>query len=141
MVMGKVQMEILKVLMKSRFDMDIDFGSSTIVYKETIKKAVEGVGHFEPLRHYAEVRLLLEPLEKGSGIVFENHCSRDELDVHWQKLIMSHLAERIHTGILTDSNLTDMKISLVGGRAHTKHTEPGDFRQATFRAIRQGLME
>lgn len=140
-VMGKVQMEILKVLMKSRFDMDIDFGSSTIVYKETIKKAVEGVGHFEPLRHYAEVRLLLEPLEKGSGIVFENHCSRDELDVHWQKLIMSHLAERIHTGILTDSNLTDMKISLVGGRAHTKHTEPGDFRQATFRAIRQGLME
>ncbi len=140
-VMGRVQMEILKVLMKSRFDMDIDFGASTIVYKETIKKAVEGVGHFEPLRHYAEVRLLLEPLENGSGIVFENHCSRDELDIHWQKLIMSHLAERIHTGILTDSNLTDMKISLIGGRAHTKHTEPGDFRQATFRAIRQGLME
>lgn len=140
-VMGRVQMEILKVLMKSRFDIDIDFGASTIVYKETIKRAVEGVGHFEPLRHYAEVRLMIEPLEAGSGVVLENRCSRDELDIHWQKLIMSHLAERTHTGILADSRLTDMRISLVGGRAHTKHTEPGDFRQATFRALRQGLME
>lgn len=140
-VMGKVQMEILKDQMKSRFGMDIDFSAGTILYKETVKKTTEGVGHFEPLRHYAEVRLLIEPLERGSGVVIENKCKRDELDIHWQKLIMSHLGEKIHTGVLTDSELTDIRISLMGGRAHTKHTEPGDFRQAAFRALRQGLME
>ena len=140
-VMGQVQMEILKRQMKERFDMDLTFGAQTICYKETISRVTEGVGHFEPLRHYAEVRLLLEPLPAGSGVQFENLCPVEELEPHWQRLIMSHLNERQHTGVLTDSELTDLRISLLGGRAHTKHTESGDFRQATFRAIRQGLME
>ncbi len=140
-VMGQVQMEILKRQLKERFSLSIRFGSQTIIYKETVTKTTEGVGHFEPLRHYAEVRVLIEPLPKGSGVQFENRCSRDELDPHWQRLIMSHLNERTLTGVLTDSDLTDIRISLLGGRAHTKHTEPGDFRQAVFRAVRQGLME
>ncbi len=140
-VMGKVQMEILKRQMKERFETEISFGAQTIAYKETISKTSEGVGHFEPLRHYAEVRLLLEPLERGSGIQIENLCPREELEPHWQRLILSHLKEREHCGILMNAELTDMRISLLGGRAHTKHTEPGDFRQATFRALRQGLME
>lgn len=140
-VMGQVQMEILKRQLKERFSLSVRFGSRTIIYKETVTKTTEGAGHFEPLRHYAEVRVLIEPLPKGSGVQFENRCSRDELDPHWQRLIMSHLNEKPLTGVLTNSELTDVRISLLGGRAHTKHTEPGDFRQAVFRAVRQGLME
>ena len=112
-----------------------------IVYKETIADTVEGVGHFEPLRHYAEVHLLLEPLEPGSGIVIDTDCSEDVLDKNWQRLIVTHLKEREHIGVLTGSVITDMKITVIGGRAHTKHTEGGDFRQATYRAVRQGLKQ
>ena len=138
-VMGEVQIEILKSLIKKRFGVGVDFGSGNIVYKETIKTPVEGVGHFEPLRHYAEVHLLLEPGEPGSGMQFYTDCSEDELDKNWQRLILTHLEEKEHRGVLTGSPITDMRITLVAGRAHLKHTEGGDFRQATYRAVRQGL--
>ena len=140
-VMGDVQMEILKSQVLDRFGVEIGFGAGEIVYKETIQKTVEGVGHFEPLRHYAEVHLLMEPLETGSGLVLETDCSEDMLDRNWQRLILTHLEEKRHRGVLTGSEITDMKISLIAGRAHIKHTEGGDFRQATYRAVRQGLKE
>ena len=138
-IMGEVQIEILKSLIKERFDVDVEFGQGNIVYKETIANTVEGVGHFEPLRHYAEVHLLLEPLERGSGVVIDTQCSEDILDKNWQRLIMTHLLEKEHRGVLTGAPVTDIKITLVAGRAHQKHTEGGDFRQATYRAVRQGL--
>lgn len=140
-VMGEVQMEVLKVLIRERFGLEIAFGKGRIVYKETIADTVEGVGHFEPLRHYAEVHLLLEPGEPGSGLQFEADCSEDILARNWQRLILTHLEEKQHRGVLTGSAITDMKITLVSGRAHQKHTEGGDFRKATYRAVRQGLME
>ncbi len=139
--MGEVQKEILKHLIKSRFDLDVGFGPGHIVYKETIAAPVEGVGHYEPLRHYAEVHLLLEPGEPGSGIVTDSVCSTDDLALNWQRLIQTHITEKKHLGVLTGSEITDIKITLLAGRAHEKHTEGGDFRQATYRAIRQGLME
>lgn len=140
-LMGEVQIEILQSLIKERFGVDVTFGTGNIVYKETIKTIVEGVGHFEPLRHYAEVHLMLEPGEEGSGMVFDTICSEDVLDRNWQRLILTHLAEREHRGVLTGAAVTDMKITILTGRAHLKHTEGGDFRQATYRAIRQGLMQ
>ena len=140
-IMGEVQLEILKSLIKERFDVDVEFGQGNIVYKETIADVVEGVGHFEPLRHYAEVHLLMEPLERGSGVVIDTQCSEDVLDKNWQRLIITHLLERDHRGVLTGAPITDIKITLAAGRAHQKHTEGGDFRQATYRAVRQGLME
>ena len=140
-LMGEVQLEILQKLVKERYGVVVDFGEEKIIYKETIRNTVEGVGHFEPLRHYAEVHLLLEPGERGSGLCFQTDCSEDILDKNWQRLILTHLAEREHKGVLTGSAITDMKITVVSGRAHPKHTEGGDFRQATYRAIRQGLME
>ena len=139
-VMGQVQREILQRLIGERFGMQIEFGPSRIIYKETIADTVEGVGHFEPLRHYAEVHLLLEPGEPGSGLVFESQCSVNDLALNWQRLIMTHLEERRHRGVLTGAEITDMRISIIGGRAHAKHTEGGDFRKATYRAVRQGLM-
>ncbi len=138
-VMGEVQIDILKNIISERFDTPVDFGAGNIVYKETIEEAVEGAGHYEPLRHYAEVRLLLEPAERGSGLTFETNVSEDVLDKNWQRLIMTHLEEKEHKGVLTGSDITDMKITLINGRAHLKHTEGGDFRQATYRAVRQGL--
>ena len=138
-LMGEVQIEILKSLIWERFHVEVEFGEENVVYKETIDAAVEGVGHFEPLRHYAEVHLLLEPGERGSGLQFASSCSEDVLDRNWQRLILSHLEEREHPGVLTGSPVTDMKITLLTGRAHKKHTEGGDFRQATYRAVRQGL--
>ena len=140
-VMGEVQIEVLSELIRQRYGVQVAFGAGRIVYKETIAGTVEGVGHFEPLRHYAEVHLLLEPGEPGSGLVFETDCSEDVLDRNWQRLIMQHFQEREHLGVLTGSPITDMRITLLTGRAHLKHTEGGDFRQATYRAIRQGLME
>lgn len=140
-LMGEVQLEILQRLMLERFNIKISFGRGRIVYKETITNTVEGVGHFEPLRHYAEVHLLLEPGERGSGIVVSSVCKEDYLDRNWQRLILSHIDEREHPGVLTGSAITDIKITLVAGRAHLKHTEGGDFRQATYRAIRHGLMQ
>ena len=140
-VMGDVQKEILHHLILTRFGIEVGFGPGQIVYKETIAGPVEGVGHFEPLRHYAEVHLLLEPTEPGSGISFDNKCSTDELNLNWQRLILTHLQEKKHVGVLTGSEITDMRITLLTGRAHEKHTEGGDFRQATYRAVRQGLME
>ncbi len=138
-VMGEVQVEILKDIIEKRFGVAVEFGSGSIVYKETILEPVEGIGHFEPLRHYAEVHLLLEPLEAGSGLVFATDCSEDELDKNWQRLILTHLEEKAHVGVITGSEITDMKITLIAGRAHLKHTEGGDFRQATYRAVRHGL--
>jgi len=138
-VMGEIQIEILKSLILERFGIEVEFGTGSIVYKETIRNPVQGVGHFEPLRHYAEVHLLLEPKERGSGLVFCTSCSEDLLDGNWQRLILTHLAERTHSGVLTNSPITDMQITLIAGRAHQKHTEGGDFRQATYRAVRQGL--
>ncbi len=138
-VMGEVQTEILKNLILERFQVPVEFGAGNIVYKETIEKPVEGIGHFEPLRHYAEVHLLLEPGEPGSGLIFDTSCSEDVLDKNWQRLILTHLEEKKHKGVLTGSEITDMKITLIAGRAHQKHTEGGDFRQATYRAVRQGL--
>lgn len=138
-VMGEVQIEILKSLIKERFGMAVTFDEGNIVYKETILEPVEGVGHFEPLRHYAEVHLLLEPGETGSGLIFDADCSEDVLDRNWQRLILTHLEEREHKGVLIGAPITDMKITLLTGRAHIKHTEGGDFRQATYRAVRQGL--
>lgn len=139
MLMGDVQIEILKRLIWERFHVAVDFGTGNIVYKETIAAPVEGVGHFEPLRHYAEVHLLLEPGEPGSGLQFFTACSEDVLDRNWQRLILTHLEEKEHRGVLTGAPVTDMQITLLTGRAHLKHTEGGDFRQATYRAVRQGL--
>ena len=139
MLMGDVQIEILKRLIWERFHVAVDFGTGNIVYKETIAAPVEGVGHFEPLRHYAEVHLLLEPGEPGSGLQFFTACSEDVLDRNWQRLILTHLEEKEHRGVLTGAPVTDLQITLLTGRAHLKHTEGGDFRQATYRAVRQGL--
>ncbi len=138
-VMGVVQIEVLKTIMKERYGVEVEFGSGSIIYKETIAGPVEGVGHYEPLRHYAEVHLLLEPGEQGSGLEFDTDCSEDILDRNWQRLILTHLEEKEHLGVLTGAPITDMKITLVTGRAHLKHTEGGDFRQATYRAVRHGL--
>lgn len=138
-LMGEVQTEILKSMIAERFGVRVEFGAGNIVYKETIRNTVEGVGHFEPLRHYAEVHLLLEPGEPGSGMHFLSNCSEDVLDKNWQRLILTHLEEKEHLGVLSGSPVTDMQITLVSGRAHQKHTEGGDFRQATYRAVRQGL--
>ena len=138
-VMGQIQIEILKSIISERFQIEVDFGAGSIVYKETIENTVEGAGHYEPLRHYAEVRLLLEPGKRGSGLVFDTDCSEDILDKNWQRLVLTHLAEKKHKGVLTGSEITDMKITLINGRAHLKHTEGGDFRQSTYRAVRQGL--
>ena len=140
-VMGEVQIEILQSLIRERFGITVHFGTGHIVYKETIANKVEGVGHFEPLRHYAEVHLILEPGEPGSGMQFALGCSEEQLSKNWQRLILTHLEEREHKGVLTGSALTDVKITVAGGRAHLKHTEGGDFRQATYRAVRQGLMQ
>ena len=140
-VMGRVQLEVFQSLVKQRFDMDVTLADPRIYYKETIENTVEGVGHFEPLRHYAEVHLLLEPQSRGSGLTFDTNCSTDVLDMNWQRLILSHMSEKIHKGVLIGAPITDMKITLLVGRAHLKHTEGGDFRQATYRAIRQGLMQ
>ena len=140
-LMGEVQTEILKSLVSERFGVDVTFGTGNIVYKETIKNVVEGVGHYEPLRHYAEVHLILEPGLPGSGLEFSTDCSTDDLDLNWQRLILTHLLEREHRGVLLGAAITDMKITLVAGRAHLKHTEGGDFRQSTYRAVRQGLMQ
>ncbi|MBP3384107.1 MAG: TetM/TetW/TetO/TetS family tetracycline resistance ribosomal protection protein [Firmicutes bacterium] len=138
-LMGEVQLEILQTVIKERFGMEVSFTAGRISYKETIKAPVTGAGHFEPLRHYAEVHLLLEPGRPGTGMVFDSSCSQDTLDLNWQRLIMTHLMEREHPGVLTGSPITDMKITIRNGKAHLKHTEGGDFRQATYRAIRQGL--
>ena len=140
-MMGEVQLDVLKRLIWERFGLAVGFGPGSIVYKETIAGPVEGVGHFEPLRHYAEVHLLLEPLPRGAGLQFDSICSEDVLDRNWQRLILTHLEEKEHLGVLTGSTITDMKITLTAGRAHLKHTEGGDFRQATYRAVRQGLMQ
>jgi len=140
-IMGEVQLEILQSMIKSRFGIDVSFDSGRVVYRETIANTVEGVGHFEPLRHYAEVHLLLEPGERGSGLKFAVDCSDDVLGRNWKNLILTHLKEKIHRGVLTGSPITDMKITVVSGRAHNKHTEGGDFREATYRAVRQGLKE
>lgn len=139
-LMGEIQLEILKSVIKQRFGFDVEFGEGSISYKETIAAPVAGIGHYEPLRHYAEVHLLLEPAESGSGLRFVSECREDKLDRSWQRLILTHLAEKKHIGVLTGSPITDMKITLTAGRAHLKHTEGGDFRQATYRAVRQGLM-
>lgn len=138
-LMGEIQLEILKTVIAERFGYETEFGTGSIVYKETISDTVEGVGHYEPLRHYAEVHLLLEPAERGSGLHFASDCHVDDLDRNWQRLILTHLEEKTHVGVLTGSPITDMKITLIAGRAHLKHTEGGDFRQATYRAVRQGL--
>ncbi|MCM1188740.1 MAG: TetM/TetW/TetO/TetS family tetracycline resistance ribosomal protection protein [bacterium] len=140
-VMGEVQTEILKRLILERFGLEVEFADGRLLYRETITGPVEGIGHFEPLRHYAEVHLLLEPGEPGSGLAFESACGEDQLDRNWQRLILTHLEEKTHLGVLTGSPITDMKITLLAGRAHLKHTEGGDFRQATYRALRQGLMQ
>ena len=140
-IMGRVQLEVFRRLVKERFNLDITLDDPRIYYKETIENAVEGVGHFEPLRHYAEVHLLLEPLPRGSGLLFDSSCSLDVLDGNYQRLIMGHLSEKVHRGVLIGAPITDMKITLTVGRAHLKHTEGGDFRQATYRAVRQGLMQ
>ena len=140
-LMGAVQLEIIQQIMHDRFGLDVTFGPGSILYKETIAAPIEGVGHFEPLRHYAETHVLLEPLPQGAGMAYATVCSEDVLDRNWQRLIMQHFQEREHLGVLTGSPITDMRITLLTGRAHLKHTEGGDFRQATYRAIRQGLME
>jgi len=140
-IMGEVQLEVIKHILKTRFGLEAEFTHGSIIYKETIKNVVEGVGHYEPLRHYAEVHLLLEPAERGSGLSFSSSCSEDVLDKNWQRLILTHLREKTHLGVLTGSPLTDVKITLINAKAHQKHTEGGDFRQATYRAVRQGLMQ
>lgn len=140
-LMGEVQLEILTEVLHERFGITTSFDTGHIVYRETIKKPVIGVGHFEPLRHYAEAHLLLEPLENGKGIQIDTKCSPDSLDINWQRLILTHILETTHIGVLTGSPITDIKITLIAGKAHLKHTEGGDFRQATYRAIRQGLMQ
>ena len=140
-LMGRVQAEILRSLVAQRFGVEVELDRGRVLYKETIDAPVEGVGHYEPLRHYAEVHLLLEPLPQGSGLVLATRCPEDDLDRSWQRLIMTHLQEKTHLGVLTGSPVTDMNITLMSGRAHIKHTEGGDFRQATYRAVRQGLMQ
>lgn len=140
-LMGDIQTEILKGIISERFDIDVEIDSGRVLYKETVENTVEGVGHYEPLRHYAEVHLIIEPLPRGSGIVLQSKCSEDYLDRNWQNLILMHLAEKEHLGVLTGSPVTDIKITLAAGRAHLKHTEGGDFRQSTYRAVRQGLMQ
>ena len=140
-LMGQVQLEVLRRLIADRFGLEVEFGAGNIVYKETIAAPVEGVGHFEPLRHYAEAHILLEPGPRGSGVRVGSACSTDQLDLNWQRLVLTHLLERAHPGVLTGSPITDIKLTLVAGRAHLKHTEGGDFRQATYRAVRQGLMQ
>ena len=140
-LMGEVQTEVLRSLAEERFGVKVSFDSGNIVYKETIKNTVEGVGHYEPLRHYAEVHLIMEPGASGSGLVFDTICSEDVLDRNWQRLILTHLSEKAHRGVLMGAEITDMKITLAAGRAHLKHTEGGDFRQSTYRAVRQGLMQ
>lgn len=138
-LMGEIQLEVLSRIIADRFGFSVTFGKGNIIYKETIQNKVEGVGHFEPLRHYAEVHLILKPAERGAGLIVKNECSEDMLDKNRQRLILTHLCEKEHIGVLTGSPITDMEISLVSGRAHPKHTEGGDFRQATYRAVRQGL--
>ena len=140
-LMGAIQIEVLQKLIEERYHVSVEFDRGQLVYKETIKNPVIGVGHFEPLRHYAEVHLLLEPLPMGSGLVFDSQCQEDVLEKHWQRLILTHLQEKIHKGVLIGAPITDMKITLIAGRAHQKHTEGGDFRQATYRAVRQGLAQ
>ena len=139
--MGEVYLEVLRRQMKDRFGLEISFGETSVLYRETIAEAVEGIGHYEPLRHYAEVHLWLEPLPVGSGLIFGTDVSTDDLALNWQRLILTHLQEKIHRGVLTGAPVTDMKITLIAGKAHLKHTEGGDFRQATYRAVRQGLMK
>ncbi len=138
-LMGEVQIEILRKMIQERFGMEVDFDEGSVLYKETITDVTEGVGHFEPLRHYAEVHLILEPGERGSGLTFRSLCSEDKLDRNWQRLILTHLEEKTHLGVLAGSPITDMQITLAAGKSHVKHTEGGDFRQATYRALRQGL--
>ncbi len=140
-IMGKIQLEVLRSLIAQRFSLDVTLDSGRIYYKETILDTVEGIGHFEPLRHYAEAHILLEPLPLGSGLVFDTVCSTDVLDIQYQRLILSHLEEKVHKGVLIGAPITDMKLTLLVGKAHLKHTEGGDFRQATYRAVRQGLMQ
>ena len=140
-VMGTIQLEVLQATLEERFGLEVRFGPSGVLYRETIEEPVTGVGHFEPLRHYAEVHLLIEPLPRGSGVQFGSRCHVDELDLNWQRLILTNAMEREHVGVLIGAPITDVRITLVGGRAHDKHTEGGDFRQATYRAIRQGLMQ
>ena len=139
-LMGEIQLEVLRSLLAERFGLEVEFGPGGILYKETITEPMEGVGHYEPLRHYAEVHLKLEPLPCGSGMQFAADCREEVLDKNWQRLVLTHLEEKQHLGVLTGSPLTDVKITLIAGRAHLKHTEGGDFRQATYRAVRQGLM-
>ncbi len=141
LLMGEIQLDVLQHILQERFEIPAEFQAAGVAYKETIKNTVEGMGHYEPLRHYAEVRLLLEPGKPGSGLKFSTVCREDMLDRNWQRLILTHLAEKQHLGVLTGSPVTDMKITLTAGRAHKKHTEGGDFRQATYRAVRQGLMQ
>lgn len=138
-IMGDIQLEVLQSLINERFKINVSFGNGSIIYKETISDTVEGIGHFEPLRHYAEVHLLMKPAERNSGIIFKADCKEDILDKNWQRLILTHLYEKEHIGVLTGAPITDMEITLVSGKAHAKHTEGGDFRQATYRAVRQGL--
>jgi translation elongation factor EF-G len=138
-LMGDIQLEVLQSIIAERFGFDVTFGKGNIIYKETISDTVEGVGHFEPLRHYAEVHLLMKPTKRDSGITFKTDCKEDLLDKNWQRLILTHLYEKTHIGVLTGSPITDIEITLVSGKAHPKHTEGGDFRQATYRAVRQGL--
>ena len=139
-LMGKVQLEVLQKRIEERFGLAVTFGQGSIVYKETLCAPIEGIGHFEPLRHYAEVHLLLEPGARGSGIALDSACSEDVLDRNWQRLILTHLVEKEHLGVLTGAPITDIKITLLTGKAHLKHTEGGDFREATYRAVRMGLM-
>ena len=139
--MGEVELDILRNMIQERFDLAVSFGEGSLVYKETIAEPVEGIGHFEPLRHYAEVHLLMEPGESGSGLQFDTRCSEDLLSRNWQRLVLTHLEEQKHPGVLTGSEITDMKLTLIAGRAHPKHTEGGDFRQAAYRAVRQGLQK
>ena len=141
LLMGEIQLEIISKQIKDRFDFDISFGEGSIVYRETITDISEGIGHYEPLRHYSEVHLKLEPIERGEGLIFDTNCDSDELERNWQRLILTHLEEKTHLGVLTGSPITDMKITLMSGKAHKKHTDGGDFRQATYRAVRQGLMK
>lgn len=139
-LMGEVQREVVQRRLADRFGLEVGFGPGGILYRETVTEPVEGVGHFEPLRHYAEVRLLIEPVPRGAGVEAGTRCTEDDLDRNWQRLILTHLGERDHAGVLTGAPLTDARITLLAGRAHAKHTEGGDFRQATYRAVRQALM-
>lgn len=140
-VMGPIQIQVLKHIIKERFDMDVELWTGSILYKETINNIVEGVGHFEPLKHYAEVHLLMEPGQLGSGITFESNLNESLLSRNWQRLIMTHLAEKEHKGVLTGSPITDIHFTLVAGKAHLKHTEGGDFREATYRSYKAGIKE